>query len=68
MVDAASVAWDGTGVFSSMNIRAAVRLAVRAADRPRGRKSKDAVTRDVLDQLLATCCGRHSRRHPRPRS
>src|SRR5206468_10248396 len=30
-------------------------LATRAARRPRGRKSDRPVTRDVLDQLLATC-------------
>jgi integrase len=28
---------------------------VRASTRPRRRKSKRAVTRDVLDRLLATC-------------
>ena len=48
--------WRGIeGPFSSQNIRAAVRLAVRAANRPRSRKSTEAVTRDILDQLLATC-------------
>ena len=36
-------------------LRAALRLAVRASTRPRQRKSKRAVTRDVLDRLLATC-------------
>ena len=47
--------WRGIeGPFASQNIRAAVRLAVRAADRPRGRKCVEAVTRDVLDRLLAT--------------
>lgn len=36
-------------------IRTSVRLAVRASARPRRRKSKRAVTRDVLDLLVATC-------------
>ncbi|QGM99976.1 tyrosine-type recombinase/integrase [Methylocystis parvus] len=48
--------WQGVeGPFSSPSIRNALRLAIRAADRPRGRKSAQAITRDVLDQLLATC-------------
>ena len=50
--------WRGfEGPFSSASIRAAVRLAVRACDRPRTRKSQSAVTRDVLDRLVATCEG-----------
>jgi integrase len=32
-----------------------LRLAVRASARPRRRKSRRAVTRDILDRLLATC-------------
>jgi integrase len=36
-------------------VRTAVRLAVRASTRPRTRKSPKAVTRDVLERLLATC-------------
>lgn len=32
-----------------------MRLAVRASPRPRRRKSKRAVTRDILDRLTATC-------------
>lgn len=36
-------------------IRTSMRLAVRASARPRRRKSKRAVTRDILDQLVATC-------------
>lgn len=36
-------------------VKAAIRLAARAGARPRRRKSKKAVTRDVLDQVLATC-------------
>ena len=43
------------GPFASPALRAALRLAVRAAARPRRRKSQRAVTRDVLEQLLATC-------------
>ncbi|PLW75753.1 hypothetical protein C0081_18160, partial [Cohaesibacter celericrescens] len=43
------------GAFGSTQIRAAMRLAVRVADRPRGRKSQKAITLDVLEQLLATC-------------
>lgn len=46
---------DLKGPFASPDIRSALRLAVRAAARPRRRKSANAVTRDVLDQLLATC-------------
>ena len=34
-------------------MRAALRLAVRASARPRRRKSKRAVTREILDRLLA---------------
>ena len=45
------------GPFSSPNLRGAVRLAARAARRPRGRKSARPLTRDVLDQLIATCDG-----------
>lgn len=48
--------WRGVeGPFSSPSIRNALRLSIRAADRPRGRKSAQAITRDILDQLLATC-------------
>ena len=36
-------------------IRTAIRLAVRASPRPRQRKSKRAVTADILQRLLATC-------------
>ena len=36
-------------------IRTSVRLAVRASAKPRRRKSKRAVTRDILDRLIATC-------------
>ena len=37
------------------SIRSAIRLAVRASPRPRQRKSKRAVTSDILQRLLATC-------------
>ena len=48
--------WRGLeGSFGNPSIRNALRLAIRAADRPRGRKSSSAITRDILDQLLATC-------------
>lgn len=48
--------WRGfDGPFSAPILRAALRLAVRASSRPRGRKSPKAVTRDVLDRLIAVC-------------
>ena len=48
--------WKGIeGPFAAPSLRSAVRLAVRASPRPRTRKSKRAVTRDVLDRLIATC-------------
>jgi integrase len=48
--------WKGQeGPFVSPSLRSALRLAVRASTRPLRRKSKRAVTRDVLDRLLATC-------------
>ncbi len=43
------------GDFSAPGVRAALRLAVRANDRPRQRKSARAVTGDVLEQLVAVC-------------
>jgi len=43
------------GVFASPALKAAIRLAVRAAPRTRRRKSAKAVTSDVLEKLLATC-------------
>lgn len=36
-------------------IRTGMRLAVRASAKPRRRKSKRAVTRDILDRLIASC-------------
>ncbi|WP_294535773.1 site-specific integrase [uncultured Rhodoblastus sp.] len=51
--------WRGfDGPFAAPTLRAALRLAVRASARPRGRKSQKAVTRAVLDQLVAGCFGR----------
>ena len=48
--------WRGLeGPFSNPSIRNALRLAIRAADRPRARKSASAITRHVLDRLIATC-------------
>ncbi|MGO4569353.1 tyrosine-type recombinase/integrase [Rhizobium sp. 2YAF20] len=48
--------WRGlAGAFSAPSLKTALRLAVRAAPRQRRRKSKKAVTGDVLAKLLATC-------------
>ena len=48
--------WKGIeGPFAAPSLRSAVRLAVRASPRPRRRKSKRAVTRDILDRLAKTC-------------
>ncbi|MGV2103210.1 tyrosine-type recombinase/integrase [Rhizobium sp. 21-4511-3d] len=48
--------WRGLeGAFTSPPLKAAIRLAVRAAPRQRRRKSPKAVTGDVLSRLLATC-------------
>ena len=45
--------WRGlTGAFDAPGLRAAVKLAVRASGRPRGRKSQKAVTADVLGAIL----------------
>lgn len=50
--------WRGLeGNFSEPSLQSALRLAVRAAARPRQRKSKKAVTGDVLSQLLVACSG-----------
>lgn len=50
--------WRGlTGEFSAPSLKAALRLAVRAAARPRQRKSRGAVTGDILAKLVATCTG-----------
>jgi integrase len=48
--------WRGVeGPFGSPAVRNALRLSIRAADRPPARKSAGAITRDILDSLLATC-------------
>lgn len=48
--------WRGLdGAFASPALKSAIRLAVRAVPRTRRRKSKKAVTGDVLAKLLATC-------------
>nr|WP_210339761.1 tyrosine-type recombinase/integrase [Bosea sp. ASV33] len=48
--------WKGhLGPFAAPSLRTAMRLAVRASARPRRRKSQRAVTREILDRLLATC-------------
>lgn len=50
--------WRGlTGEFSAPSLKAALRLSVRAAARPRQRKSRKAVTGEVLAQLLSACSG-----------
>ncbi|MBY2918718.1 site-specific integrase [Rhizobium leguminosarum] len=48
--------WRGfDSAFASPALKSAIRLAVRAVPRTRGRKSAKAVTGDVLAKLLATC-------------
>ena len=48
--------WRGLeGAFASPALKSAIRLAVRAAGRPRRRKSRKAVTGEVAARLLATC-------------
>jgi len=50
--------WRGlTGSFTAPSLKSALRLAVRASARPRRRKSKKAVTGQILAKLLATCDG-----------
>jgi integrase len=50
--------WRGLeGHFSAPSLNSALRLSVRAAGRPRQRKSRTAVTADILERLLATCSG-----------
>ena len=50
--------WRGLeGAFSSPAVKSAIRLAVRAVNRPRSRKSVNAITGDILGKLLATCSG-----------
>lgn len=48
--------WCGlSGKFNAPGLRSALKLAVRASPRPRGRKSAKAVTADILGALLAAC-------------
>jgi len=50
--------WRGLdGSFSSPAVKSAIRLAVRAINRPRNRKSTNAITGDILAKLLTTCSG-----------
>jgi integrase len=50
--------WRGLkGEFGAPTLRSAMRLAVRAAVRPRQRKSRRAVTGDIIAALLKTCAG-----------
>ena len=50
--------WRGLeGSFSSPSVKSAIRLAVRAINRPRNRKSANAITGDILSKLLASCSG-----------
>lgn len=50
--------WRGlTGAFNGPSLKSALRLAVRASVRPRQRKSKMALTGDVLAKLLLACAG-----------
>ncbi|ESZ31273.1 hypothetical protein X732_30160, partial [Mesorhizobium sp. L2C066B000] len=50
--------WRGLkGNFSAPGLRSAIRLAVSASARPRAKKSKKAVTADILSALLTTSAG-----------
>ncbi|WP_353646271.1 site-specific integrase [Mesorhizobium sp. WSM2239] len=50
--------WRGfSGKFNAPGLQSAIKLAVRASARPRGRKSKKAVTADILTALLKACAG-----------
>jgi integrase len=50
--------WRGLrGKFNAPGLQSATKLAVRASARPRGRKSKKAVTADILGLLLKACAG-----------
>jgi len=50
--------WRGLkGRFNAPGLQSAVKLAVRASARPRGRKSKKAVTADIMTVLLKACAG-----------
>ncbi|MBJ7532970.1 tyrosine-type recombinase/integrase [Rhodomicrobium vannielii ATCC 17100] len=48
--------WRGlVGPFSDPHVRTALQSAVRATFRPPKKKSQKALTKDILDKLLATC-------------
>ncbi len=50
--------WRGLeGSFSSPAVKSAIRVAVRAINRARSRKSANAITGDILGKLLVTCSG-----------
>lgn len=50
--------WRGlAGAFTSPAVKSAIRLAVRAVNRPKAHKSANAITGDILGKLLATCSG-----------
>lgn len=50
--------WRGlSGAFGAPSLKTALRLAVKASKRPRQRKSKKAVTGDVLAKLMTVCAG-----------
>jgi len=50
--------WRGLkGNFNAPGLQSAVKLAVRANARPRVRKSRNAVTGDILRRLLQACAG-----------
>lgn len=50
--------WRGlVGTFNAPGLQSAIKLAVRASARPRGRKSRKAVTADILSALLKACAG-----------
>ncbi|MER9655766.1 site-specific integrase [Mesorhizobium sp. M0152] len=50
--------WRGlVGKFNAPGLQSAIKLAVRASARPRGRKSRKAVTADILSALLKACAG-----------
>lgn len=50
--------WRGlTGNFNAPGLQSAIKLAVRASARPRSRKSRKAVTADILASLLQVCAG-----------
>ena len=50
--------WRGLkGKFNAPGLRSALKLAVRASPRPRGKKSQKAVTADILAIVLKACAG-----------